>query len=46
MILSDQFVVRNYSSHEAWAPGPMRVQAGDPAAPVADLAPIVRDDRF
>jgi hypothetical protein len=27
MILSDQLVVRAYSSHEAWAPGPMLVQA-------------------
>ncbi|KAI0649288.1 NTF2-like protein [Trametes meyenii] len=29
VILSDQLVVRAYSSHEAWRPGPMRVQAGD-----------------
>ena len=29
MILSDQLVVRAYSSHDAWRPGPMRVQAGD-----------------
>ncbi|KII89808.1 hypothetical protein PLICRDRAFT_39982 [Plicaturopsis crispa FD-325 SS-3] len=29
MILSDQWVVRAYSSHEAWQPGPMRVQAGE-----------------
>ena len=27
MILSDQLVVRSYSSHEAWKPGPMLVQA-------------------
>lgn len=27
MILSDQLVVRGYSSHEAWKPGPMLVQA-------------------
>lgn len=27
MILSDQLVVRAYSSHEAWKPGPMLVQA-------------------
>lgn len=32
MILSDQFTVRAYSSHEAWKPGPMKVQAGDKAA--------------
>ncbi|KAI0360121.1 NTF2-like protein [Trametes cingulata] len=29
VILSDQLVIRAYSSHEAWRPGPMRVQAGD-----------------
>jgi nuclear RNA export factor len=42
VILSDQLLVRAYSSHEAWAPGPMRVQAGDPLPPVEQLAPIVR----
>lgn len=26
MILSDQFTVRSYSSHESWAPGPLRIQ--------------------
>ncbi|KZT07659.1 NTF2-like protein [Laetiporus sulphureus 93-53] len=30
LILSDQLVVRAYSSHEAWRPGPMRMQAEDP----------------
>ena len=30
MILSDQLCIRAYSSHEAWRPGPMKVQAGDP----------------
>ena len=25
MIMSDQLVVRSYSSHEAWKPGPMAV---------------------
>ncbi|GBE87787.1 mRNA export factor mex67 [Sparassis crispa] len=30
VILSDQLNVRAYSSPEAWRPGPMRVQAGDP----------------
>lgn len=41
MILSDQLNVRAYSSHEAWRPGPMRVQAGDPlpAAPSAHALP-------
>ncbi|KAI9061006.1 NTF2-like protein [Trametes sanguinea] len=29
IILSDQLVIRAYSSFEAWRPGPMRVQAGD-----------------
>ncbi|KAI0833225.1 NTF2-like protein [Trametes gibbosa] len=29
VILSDQLVVRAYSSYEAWRPGPIRVQAGD-----------------
>jgi nuclear RNA export factor len=41
VILSDQLCVRGYSSHEAWTPGPMRVQAGDPLPPVEQLAPIV-----
>jgi len=27
VILSDQWTVRGYSSHEAWKPGPMLVQA-------------------
>ncbi|TFK35547.1 hypothetical protein BDQ12DRAFT_725837 [Crucibulum laeve] len=27
MILSDQWTIRSYSSHEAWTPGPMLVQA-------------------
>lgn len=31
-ILSDQLVVRNYSSHEAWKPGPLLVQAPDPSS--------------
>lgn len=35
VILSDMLVLRQYSSHDAWRPGPMRVQAGDslPIAP-------------
>ena len=45
VILSDQLVVRAYSSFEAWRPGPMRVQAGDllpsPGLQQA-LAPLVR----
>lgn len=27
VILSDQWIIRGYSSHEAWKPGPMLVQA-------------------
>ncbi|KIK98414.1 hypothetical protein PAXRUDRAFT_823890 [Paxillus rubicundulus Ve08.2h10] len=33
MILSDQWCIRSYSSHDAWRPGPMRVQAGEPLPP-------------
>ncbi|KAI6120024.1 hypothetical protein EDD16DRAFT_1578909 [Pisolithus croceorrhizus] len=29
VILSDQWTIRAYSSHEAWRPGPMRVHAGE-----------------
>jgi len=34
-ILSDQWIVRSYSSHDAWKPGPLLVQAvpGQPKAP-------------
>ncbi|PSR72948.1 hypothetical protein PHLCEN_2v11185 [Hermanssonia centrifuga] len=45
MIMSDQLVVRAYSKHEAWQPGPMRVQAGDslpsdtPPSSVPSLTP-------
>lgn len=37
VILSDQLVVRAYSSHEAWTPGPMLVQAvkGEGSTPSA-----------
>ncbi|KAI0067186.1 NTF2-like protein [Artomyces pyxidatus] len=31
-VLSDQLVIRAYSSHEAWTPGPLLVQAPLPAA--------------
>ncbi|KZV64741.1 NTF2-like protein [Peniophora sp. CONT] len=44
-ILSDQLVVRNYSSHEAWKPGPMLVQAVDEqgaAQAMAQLPPAVQ----
>lgn len=48
VILSDQLVVRAYSSHEAWRPGPLRVQAGEapttPAQPPAiQLPPQVHE---
>ncbi|KAI0768083.1 NTF2-like protein [Trametes elegans] len=48
VILSDQLVVRAYSSHEAWRPGPMRVQAGDllPSAGLQQaLAPLPEPQR-
>jgi len=39
VILSDQWIIRSYSSHEAWKPGPMLVQAvtssSQPAVPNA-----------
>lgn len=37
-ILSDQWIVRSYSSHDAWKPGPLLVQAvpGQPKAPAQD----------
>ena len=41
MILSDQLVVRAYSSHEAWRPGPMKVQAGEPPAAAAPAATVL-----
>ncbi|VDB94284.1 unnamed protein product [Peniophora sp. CBMAI 1063] len=44
-ILSDQLVVRNYSSHEAWKPGPLLVQAVDEAGAqqaMAQLPPAVK----
>ena len=44
IILSDQLVIRGYSLHDAWHPGPMRVQAGDllPSAGLQQaLAPLV-----
>lgn len=44
VVLSDQLVVRAYSSFEAWRPGPMRVQAGDllPSAGLQQaLTPLV-----
>ncbi|PCH42285.1 NTF2-like protein [Wolfiporia cocos MD-104 SS10] len=34
VILSDQLTVRAYSGHDAWRPGPMRVNRKDPGTPV------------
>ncbi|TFY59090.1 hypothetical protein EVJ58_g6007 [Rhodofomes roseus] len=42
VILSDMLVVRQYSSHEAWRPGPMRVQAGDPLPPTPTGLPTIQ----
>ena len=45
MILSDQLHLRSFSSHEAWQPGPMKVQAGDnlaaPAPTISGPAPTL-----
>jgi nuclear RNA export factor len=46
VILSDQLCIRAYSSHEMWAPGPMRVQASDPLPPLDQLVPIVCSPSF
>ncbi|KAF8907245.1 hypothetical protein CPB84DRAFT_1813529 [Gymnopilus junonius] len=32
VIISDQWIIRSYSSHEAWKPGPLLVQAVSPAS--------------
>lgn len=48
-ILSDQLVIRNYSSHEAWKPGPLLVQANPSTsslsapAPQITIAPAVQE---
>jgi len=48
MILSDQLNIRAYSSHEAWRPGPMKVEANDVlpsdaiASWISSLAPPVQ----
>lgn len=47
MVLSDQLVVRGYSSHEVWRPGPMSVQgehefSSNGIPPVANIAPGVQ----
>ncbi|KDR78808.1 hypothetical protein GALMADRAFT_244380 [Galerina marginata CBS 339.88] len=39
MILSDQWIIRSYSSHDAWKPGPLSVQAVATQAPAQPLAP-------
>lgn len=33
VVVSDLLVVRNYSSPESWAPGPLRVQVPEPEGP-------------
>lgn len=49
MILSDQLVVRAYSSHDAWKPGPLQVQAGQaptvatPATPQFLIPPQLQE---
>nr|VWO99750.1 N/A [Ganoderma boninense] len=48
MVLSDQLVIRGYSSFDAWRPGPMRVQYGDPlpsAGLQEALAPLPQPQR-
>lgn len=42
VILSDQWTIRGYSKPEAWAPGPMLVQAtleSNPPPPMRQLPP-------
>ena len=41
VILSDQLVVRAYSSHEAWAPGPIRMPPQETARPPVQPTSIV-----
>lgn len=42
-ILSDQLVIRGFSSHEAWSPGPLLVQAAPSSSLPASLpASILR----
>jgi len=40
-ILSDQLVVRGYSSHETWTPGPLKIQGVDLAIPGPPPSQIV-----
>lgn len=39
VIVSEQLHIRNYSSHEAWAPGPITVQTEDEKPPAPTPAP-------
>jgi len=41
-ILSDQLVIRGYSSHEAWSPGPLLVQAAPSSNQSAPLASSIQ----
>ncbi|PIL35802.1 transporter [Ganoderma sinense ZZ0214-1] len=48
IVLSDQLVIRGYSSFDAWKPGPMRVQYGDllPSSGLQEaLAPLPQPQR-
>ncbi|GJJ08185.1 hypothetical protein Clacol_002393 [Clathrus columnatus] len=38
VILSDQFVIRSYSSHEAWRPGPIRMSSREDAQAIVSNA--------
>ena len=40
--MSDQLVIRAYSSHEAWGPGPLLVQAAPGSEPASLPASIRR----
>ena len=40
VILSDQWIIRSYSSHEAWKPGPMLVQAVTSSSAVSNTTPV------
>lgn len=45
VILSDQWIIRSYSSHEAWRPGPLLVQAL-PNQPKGASAPMATSQPF
>jgi nuclear RNA export factor len=41
-VLSDQLVIRGYSSHAAWAPGPLLVQAAPSSSQSSSLPPSIQ----